>query len=324
MKLFWAVLSGACCTGHIVVAEPQITYNSFGMPGLIDMPSAQSAPDAELIFSVSQSGKSLRNTLTFQISPRLTGAFRYSAIGRPTDTLYDRSFDLRYRLLETMKTAGIKHLVFSSSATVYGEPEEVPISETAPLQFTNPYGFTKVASEQILTQAAAADPWAFGVLRYFNPAGAHPSGLIGEDPFDIPNNLMPYIAKVASGALPHLNVFGNDYDTRDGTGERDYIHVCDLAQGHVLSLQKLLSTHEGHVVNLGTGQAYSVLEMNAAYGEAVGRDLPYVIAPRRPGDVPTCLADVRKAKKVLGFETQFGLADMCQSSWNWIETQARS
>ena len=213
-------------------------------------------------------------------------------------------------LLETMKTAGIKHLVFSSSATVYGEPKEVPISETAPLQFTNPYGFTKVASEQILTQAAAADPWAFGVLRYFNPAGAHPSGLIGEDPFDTPNNLMPYIAKVASGALPHLNVFGNDYDTRDGTGERDYIHVCDLAQGHV--------------VNLGTGQAYSVLEMNAAYGEAVGRDLPYVIAPRRPGDVPTCLADVRKAKKVLGFETQFGLADMCQSSWNWIETQARS
>ena len=227
-------------------------------------------------------------------------------------------------LLETMKTAGIKHLVFSSSTTVYGEPEEVPISETAPLQFTNPYGFTQVASEQILTQAAAADPWTFGVLRYFNPAGAHPSGLIGEDPFDIPNNLMPYIAKVASGALPHLNVFGNDYDTRDGTGERDYIHVCDLAQGHVLSLQKLLSTHEGHVVNLGTGQAYSVLEMNAAYGEAVGRDLPYVIAPRRPGDVPTCLADVRKAKKVLGFETQFGLADMCQSSWNWIETQARS
>ena len=140
-------------------------------------------------------------------------------------------------LLETMKTAGIKHLVFSSSATVYGEPKEVPISETAPLQFTNPYGFTKVASEQILTQAAAADPWAFGVLRYFNPAGAHPSGLIGEDPFDIPNNLMPYIAKVASGALPHLNVFGNDYDTRDGTGERDYIHICDLAQRHVLSVQ---------------------------------------------------------------------------------------
>lgn len=227
-------------------------------------------------------------------------------------------------LLEEMKSAGVKHLVFSSSATVYGEPEEVPITETAPLQFTSPYGFTKVASKQILAQAAAADPWAFGVLRYFNPAGAHPSGLIGEDPFDIPNNLMPYIAKVASGALPHLNVFGNDYDTRDGTGERDYIHVCDLARGHVLSVQKLLSTHEGHVVNLGTGQAYSVLEMNAAYSQAVGRDLPYVIAPRRAGDVPTCLADVRKAKEVLGFETQFGLADMCQSSWNWIETQARS
>ena len=162
------------------------------------------------------------------------------------------------------------------------------------------------------------------MLRYFNPAGAHPSGLIGEDPSDSPNNLMPYIAKVASGALPHLNVFGNDYDTRDGTGERDYIHVCDLARGHVLSVQKLLSTDEGHVVNLGTGQAYSVLEMNTAYGKAVGRDLPYVIAPRRAGDVPTCLADVRKAKEVLGFETHFGLDDMCRSSWNWIETQARS
>lgn len=182
-------------------------------------------------------------------------------------------------LLEEMKSAGITRLVFSSSATVYGEPEEVPIAETAPLQFTSPYGFTKVASEQILTQAAAADPWAFGVLRYFNPAGAHPSGLIGEDPSDIPNNLMPYIAKVASGALPHLNVFGNDYDTRDGTGERDYIHVCDLARGHVLSVQKLLSTDEGHVVNLGTGQAYSVLEMNTAYGKAAGQTCPMSSPP---------------------------------------------
>jgi hypothetical protein len=264
MKLFWAALSCIFCTGHISFAEPRLTYNSYGMPGLVDMPSSQSAPDAELSFSISQAGKSLRNTLMFQITPRLTGAFRYSSIERPGSTLYDRSFDLRYRLLD--------------------ETDRRPAIAVG--------------------------------LQDFISTGVYNGEYIAAS-----KNLGPVIA---SGALPHLNVFGKDYDTRDGTGERDYIHVCDLARGHVLSMQKLLSTHEGHVVNLGTGQAYSVLEMNAAYSQAVGRDLPYVIAPRRAGDVPTCLADVRKAKAVLDFETQFGLADMCQSSWNWIETQARS
>ncbi|MEO0356683.1 MAG: UDP-glucose 4-epimerase GalE [Pseudomonadota bacterium] len=223
-------------------------------------------------------------------------------------------------LLQAMKAANVMRLVFSSSATVYGEPDIVPTPETAPRQYQNPYGYTKIAGEQILEQAAAADPWAFGILRYFNPVGAHPSGMIGEDPSDIPNNLMPYIAKVATGELPHLNVFGDDYDTRDGTGERDYVHVMDLARGHVLSLQSLLNTNQGHLVNLGTGQAYSVLEMNAAYSQACGKDLPYVIAPRRPGDVPIYQADVSKARDILGFETKYDLQDMCASSWHWIET----
>lgn len=226
-------------------------------------------------------------------------------------------------LLQTMKAAGVWNLVFSSSATVYGEPDIVPTPETAPFQHQNPYGYTKIASEQILQQAAQADPWAFGVLRYFNPVGAHPSGLIGEDPSDIPNNLMPYIAKVATGELPHLRVFGDDYPTRDGTGERDYIHVMDLARGHVLSLQNLLETGQGHLVNLGTGRAYSVLEMLAAYSKACGKDLPYEITPRRPGDVPIYQADVTRARDVLGFEAEFGLDDMCASSWHWIGTGAK-
>ena len=226
-------------------------------------------------------------------------------------------------LLQTMKVAGVMRLVFSSSATVYGSAKVMPIAETAPLQYTSPYAFTKVASEQILEQVAAADPWVFGVLRYFNPTGAHPSGLIGEDPSDIPNNLMPYIAKVASGELDHLSVFGDDYDTKDGTGERDYIHVSDLAQGHVQSLQSLIMTQESHTVNLGTGRSYSVLEMNAAYSRACARPLPYIIGPRRAGDVAVYVADVTKAKEVLGFEAQFDLDEMCTSSWNWIQTKAR-
>ncbi len=227
-------------------------------------------------------------------------------------------------LLKVMKGRGVRRLVFSSSATVYGEPEELPIHEDAPRGYTNPYGFTKLMGEQILEQAAAADPaWAFGILRYFNPVGAHPSGLIGEDPSDIPNNLMPYIAKVAAGDLPHLGVFGSDYDTPDGTGVRDYIHVCDLAEGHVQSLSKLIETDDGHTVNLGTGNGLSVLEMLAAYGRACGRDLPYEMKPRRPGDVAACYAEASRARALLGFEATRGLDDMCASSWHWITTGSK-
>ena len=204
-----------------------------------------------------------------------------------------------------------------------GEPEVLPIPETAPLGYTNPYAYTKLACERIIEQAEAADPrWAIGRLRYFNPVGAHPSGLIGEDPRDTPNNLMPYIAKVAAGELPEVRVFGDDYDTPDGTGVRDYIHVCDLAEGHVKSLAALDANGDSHLVNLGTGRGYSVLEMIAAYGRAVNHPLPHSIHPRRPGDVAACYADPARAAGLLGFRTTRDLDEMCRSSWNWICTGA--
>ncbi len=222
-------------------------------------------------------------------------------------------------LLKRMREAGCFRLVFSSSATVYGEPKVVPIPEDAERFHTSPYAYTKLMGEQILEQLGASDDrWAFGVLRYFNPVGAHTSGQIGEDPNGIPNNLMPYIAKVAVGELPALNVFGDDYDTPDGTGLRDYIHVEDLARAHVLSLDALLERDEGHVLNIGTGQAYSVLEMLRAYERACGKPLPYVIAPRRSGDVPVLLARVDRAAEVIGFRAEYGLETMCASSWAWI------
>ena len=227
-------------------------------------------------------------------------------------------------LLQEMDRAGVHNLVFSSSATVYGIPDETPTPETAPHRHINPYGLSKITGELVLDALAKSDPkWAFGILRYFNPAGAHSSTLIGEDPSDIPNNLMPYIAQVAMGQRPFLQVFGNDYPTPDGTGLRDYIHVEDLAEGHVLSLQALLSTQESHLVNLGTGQGHSVLDMIAAYSKACGRDLPYEIVDRRPGDVPVYCAQVDKARAVLGFETKRDLDAMCASSWAWVQARAR-
>ena len=222
-------------------------------------------------------------------------------------------------LLAAMKKHGVFRLVFSSSATVYGDPETLPIPEDAPRGYTNTYGFTKLVCEQILEQVAVSDPrWAFGTLRYFNPAGAHDTGLIGEDPNDIPNNLMPYIAKVATGELERLSVFGDDYDTPDGTGVRDYIHVVDLARGHVQSVRALIETGESHTVNLGTGQGYSVLEMLRAYERACGHELSHCIAPRRAGDVAACFADPSKARAVLGFRAERDLDDMCMTSWNWV------
>jgi UDP-glucose 4-epimerase len=228
-------------------------------------------------------------------------------------------------LLKAMRAAGVFRLVYSSSATVYGVPDRLPIAEDAPTGFTSPYGYTKLVGEQLLAQLAESDPrWAIGILRYFNPAGAHASGLIGEDPRDIPNNLMPYIAKVAVGELPELRVFGGDYDTPDGTGVRDYIHVEDLAEGHVLSLAALMRDGRGHLVNLGTGQGYSVLDMLAAYSEACGRRLPHVIVPRRAGDIAACWADPGRAAALLGFRAQRGLAEMCTSSWEWISRRHRN
>jgi UDP-glucose 4-epimerase len=221
-------------------------------------------------------------------------------------------------LLEAMQSARCGTLVFSSSATVYGDPASVPITENFPRNHTNPYGHTKLVIEDILAALQVAEPsWRLAVLRYFNPVGAHPSGLIGEDPSDIPNNLMPFVAQVAVGKRPCLNVYGGDYPTPDGTGVRDYIHVQDLAAGHVAALQALLNQGASFTVNLGTGRGNSVLEVVQAFEQASGRAIPYRMAPRRPGDVAQCYADPHLAQSLLGWRAQHTLADMCADAWRW-------
>ncbi len=221
-------------------------------------------------------------------------------------------------LCEVMQEYGVKKIVFSSSATVYGTPETVPIKEDAPLAPVNPYGRTKLMIEQILQDLYVADQnWSVALLRYFNPIGAHESGRIGEDPHGIPNNLMPYITQVAVGKLPMLRVFGNDYPTRDGTGVRDYIHVVDLSLGHLRALEKLQQDPGVHIYNLGTGKGYSVMDVIAAFEKASGKQIPYEIAPRRAGDVASCYADPAKAKQELGWEAQRDLLMMCIDSWRW-------
>ena len=228
-------------------------------------------------------------------------------------------------LLKAMRNAGVFRLVFSSSATVYAPTTDWPIPEGAALGYASTYAYTKLMGEQIIQQVAGADDrWRYGILRYFNPAGAHDTGLIGEDPSDIPNNLMPYIAKVATGELPALNVFGNDYPTPDGTGVRDYIHVVDLARGHVLSLDALMRGDDSHTVNLGTGQGYSVMDMLAAYSRACGRDLPCKIAPRRAGDLDCYYGDPTRAAEVLGFRAERDLDNMCATSWAWVSRRSNT
>ena len=221
-------------------------------------------------------------------------------------------------LLQAMKSLGIKRIIFSSSATVYGTPQYLPLDEKHPLSVTNPYGRTKLQVEEILSDLCASDAeWSAVCLRYFNPIGAHESGLIGENPRGIPNNLLPYVARVAAGQLEALQVFGNDYDTPDGTGVRDYIHVVDLAKGHVLAAQYALA-HTGWIaINLGTGIGYSVLDIVKAYEKACGKPVPYKIVARRPGDVASNWADPKLAKELLGWEAQYTLQDMCEHSWNF-------
>jgi len=219
---------------------------------------------------------------------------------------------------EVMKRHGCTRIVFSSSATVYGAPETLPLREDAPTSSTNPYGATKLMGEQILRDLGVADPsWQTACLRYFNPVGAHESGRIGEDPRGLPNNLMPYVAQVAVGRRAKLAVFGGDYPTPDGTGVRDYIHVTDLAEGHVAALRWLLSNPGSLTVNLGTGRGYSVLDLVRAYEAASGRSVPYEIAPRRAGDVAACWADPALARELLGWEASLDLARMCEDSWRW-------
>ena len=221
-------------------------------------------------------------------------------------------------LCRVMRSFGVKNLVFSSSATVYGNPHTVPIREDFPLSVTNPYGRTKLMLEDIFRDLYVADQsWNIILLRYFNPIGAHKSGTIGEDPKGIPNNLVPYITQVAVGKREMVNVFGNDYDTPDGTGVRDYIHVVDLAKGHVKAVEKLAEKKGVLTYNLGTGIGYSVLDMIKSFSKVVGRELPYRVCPRRPGDIATCYADPSLAKAELGWEAQLGLEEMCEDSWRW-------
>ena len=245
----------------------------------------------------------------------------YKAVGesvaKPIE-YYHNNITSSLVLCDVMRSHGVKKIVFSSSATVYGMNNVSPLTEDLPTSATNPYGYTKVMIEQILQDVAFADSeWSIALLRYFNPIGAHESGLIGEDPTGIPNNLMPYITQVAVGKLPRLSIFGDDYDTPDGTGVRDYIHVVDLALGHIKALEKIKETNGVGIYNLGTGIGYSVLDLTYNFQMATGVEIPYTIIARRPGDVATCYADATKAKEELGWTARKTLADMCRDSWNW-------
>jgi UDP-glucose 4-epimerase len=237
---------------------------------------------------------------------------------------YSVNFSGTLSLLEAMRDHGVRNLVFSSSATVYGTPESVPVLESSAIHPVNPYGQTKAMVEQVLSDLCASDSsWRIACLRYFNPAGAHPSGLLGEDPADQPNNLMPYLVEVAEGRRPHLNIFGNDYPTIDGTGMRDYIHVTDLVAGHVAALDYLLQ-HPGLLqVNLGTGTGVSVLQMLHYFEQACGRKIPYQFAPRRPGDIAAYWADPSRAERILDWRAKLDVAAMCRDTWRWRTSQVK-
>ena len=262
----------------------------------------------------------------FSENPDITSVIHFAglkavavSVSQPIE-YYKNNIGGTLTLVETMKKHGVKNIIFSSSATVYGAADELPITERSPKGVcTNPYGWTKWMIEQILTDVQTANPdWNVILLRYFNPVGAHQSGLIGEDPQGVPNNLTPYIAQVAVGRRPHLNVNGNDYNTPDGTGVRDYIHVVDLADGHIKALQKMDSMTGGvKIYNLGTGKGSSVFDVLHAFERACGRELPYVIAPRRPGDCDANYADPSLAEKELGWKAKYDLDDMCRDAWNW-------
>lgn len=233
-------------------------------------------------------------------------------------TYYHNNITGTLNLVDIMQKHGVFNIVFSSSATVYGMPKTVPITEDFPLSTTNPYGSTKLMIERILEDIHTSNPkWSITLLRYFNPIGAHKSGKMGEDPKGIPNNLLPYVAQVAVGKLEYVHVFGNDYPTKDGTGVRDYIHVVDLALGHIKAIEKKTNVPGVHIYNLGTGNGYSVLEIVKAFSKACGKELPYKIEARRPGDIAECYADPSKALNELGWKATRGIAEMCEDSWRW-------
>ena len=283
---------------------------------------------AEKFFADSEcfvSRSSARVEHIFSECPDITAVIQFAAykavgesVSKPIEYYYN-NLNCTLVILDVMRHHNCHNFVFSSSATVYGDPASVPITEDFPTgATTNPYGTTKVFTERILQDVCKADPSLnVALLRYFNPIGAHKSGLIGEDPNGIPNNLMPYIAKVAVGKLEKVHVFGNDYPTPDGTGVRDYIHVVDLARGHVCAIKKLETNCGLFICNLGTGKGYSVLDVIHAFSKACGKEIPYVIDPRRPGDIAECYADPTKAKNELGWVAEYGIEEMCADSWNW-------
>ena len=257
----------------------------------------------------------------------VTGAIHFAALKAVGESVakpleyYRNNLDSLLVLLDVMRQRNVKQFVFSSSATVYGVPERSPIDESFPLSATNPYGQSKLIAEQVLRDLERSDPtWRIATLRYFNPVGAHESGLIGEDPAGIPNNLMPYVAQVAVGKLEKLRVFGGDYPTPDGTGVRDYIHVVDLARGHLYALDALVKRDASFVVNLGTGQGYSVLDVVRSFEKASGKPVPYEVVARRPGDVAECFADPAAAEKIIGWKAQYGIERMCADHWRWQST----
>ncbi|RQS70144.1 UDP-glucose 4-epimerase GalE [Burkholderia sp. Bp8963] len=260
----------------------------------------------------------------------ITGTIHFAALKAVGESVakpleyYQNNIGGLLTVLKVMRERNVRQFVFSSSATVYGVPERSPIDESFPLSATNPYGQSKLIAEQILRDLEVSDPtWRIATLRYFNPVGAHASGQIGEDPAGIPNNLMPYVAQVAVGKLEKLRVFGSDYPTPDGTGVRDYIHVVDLAQGHIAALDALVKRDASFVVNLGTGQGYSVLEVVRAFEKASGRPVPYELVARRPGDVAECYANPQAAADVIGWRAKFGLDEMCADHWRWQENNPR-
>ncbi|EMH2961092.1 UDP-glucose 4-epimerase GalE [Burkholderia multivorans] len=260
----------------------------------------------------------------------ITGTIHFAALKAVGESVakpleyYQNNLGGLLTVLKVMRARNVKQFVFSSSATVYGVPERSPIDESFPLSATNPYGQSKLIAEQILRDLEVSDPsWRIATLRYFNPVGAHASGLIGEDPAGIPNNLMPYVAQVAVGKLEKLRVFGSDYPTPDGTGVRDYIHVVDLAKGHIAALDALVKRDASFVVNLGTGQGYSVLEVVRAFEKASGRPVPYEMVARRPGDIAECYANPQAAADIIGWRATLGLDDMCADHWRWQEANPR-
>ena len=310
--------------GHRVVCFDNLSNSD---PAVMDRLEAITGHAVPLVTGDIRDGDALRGVMQDHKIEAVIHFAGLKAVGESVAEpmkYYDNNVRGTLSLLEAMADCGAKTLVFSSSATVYGQPQYLPLDESHPTSATNPYGRTKLMIEEMLADVAAADPeWRIAILRYFNPVGAHDSGLIGENPNGIPNNLMPFVSRVAAGRLAELSVFGNDYDTPDGTGVRDYIHVVDLAEGHVAALGAIVESEEPlSIWNLGTGQGYSVLDMVEAFERVNGVSIPYRIAPRRDGDVASCFASPDRAARELGWKAERGLDAMCASSWHFERTLA--